>query len=80
MADSVATLITKLGGPAFVAGELDLATSTVASWKDRGSIPADRWVDIVKLSVRVSKSVTYERLARIHQRPRRDADAAGAPQ
>lgn len=43
---SVSDLIEELGGQTSLAAKLCLPPTTVASWKSRGSIPAERVIEI----------------------------------
>lgn len=71
---SVADFLEALGGAAVVAralkpepGQPQVPSSTVSSWKDRGSIPPGRWVELVTLAqARGVKWFTYEALALAH--------------
>lgn len=64
---SVSDIIEKLDGSTAVAKLLHLPATTVASWKDRGSIPVERWSGLVDVArERGLDELTYEKLVEVH--------------
>jgi len=67
---TVDDIIDALGGTTRVAQALRLNKSVVSSWrgKARGSIPAERWLDLVALARdRGVNGITVESLAVLHR-------------
>ena len=53
-----------------LAAELGVDPSTVSKWKDRGSIPGEYWLRIVRFAEqRGVNEITLETLASLHARP-----------
>ena len=70
MFDSVDRVIDALGGTNGVAEALGLNPSTVSSWRARGSIPADRWLDLAGLADgKCLGGLTVQTLAVLHSKP-----------
>lgn len=64
---SVQNFIDELGGASEVAKVLDKATTTVASWKQRKSIPVEHWAELVEVArQRGVDGYDYEALVTIH--------------
>lgn len=64
---SVSDFIEALGGASKVAKERNRPPSTVASWKDRSSIPVDEWPGLLDLArQRGIEDATYETLVMMH--------------
>ena len=66
--NSVPTLIQKLGGATAIADRLGLKSpTTVASWKQRGSIPVEHWPRLVDLAnEKEIEGVNYDELVAMH--------------
>lgn len=67
--DTVSDIIEALGGSTAIARELDMkAATTVASWKDRGSIPSEHWPPLLELARKRRVALTLERLMAANRR------------
>lgn len=68
--DSVTQIVEALGGTSAVAAALARPTSTVSSWKSRGTIPAAHWQRLTTIArQRKIEGINLERLAQIAARP-----------
>ena len=56
-------IIKALGGPTKIATQLGLPPNTVTYWRHRNSIPANRWMAIIRLDGAADAGVTIEALA-----------------
>jgi len=67
---SVPEIIEKLGGATALADHLGIkATTTVASWKDRKSIPIEHWPKLLEVASSQGLDLDYERLVHLHASP-----------
>lgn len=75
---SVPTLIQKLGGATAIADRLGLKSpTTVASWKQRGSIPVEHWPRLVEIAQEKDvEGVNYDELVAMHLAPAQPETAA----
>jgi len=60
---NVSDVIQNLGGPNAIASDLNLPTTTVASWRDRNSIPPVYWPQVVAAAEAKKIKITLEALA-----------------
>lgn len=56
-------IIQALGGPAKIAAQIGVPPNTVAYWRHRNSIPANRWLAITRVDGAADAGVTAEALA-----------------
>lgn len=64
--DWVADIIDSRGGTSAVAAALNLAETTVASWKSRGIVRPGYWPRLVALPAKKgARKLSFERLARL---------------
>jgi hypothetical protein len=64
---SIAEFIEALGGASKVAKERNRPASTVASWKDRNSIPVGEWPPLIDLAQQCGiAGFGYEQLVSLH--------------
>jgi len=64
---SVPDIIEKLGGATALADQLGIkATTTVASWKDRKSIPIEHWPKLLDAASAKGIDLNYEQLVKLH--------------
>lgn len=63
-----ASVIDRLGGTSAVAGALDVADSTVSTWRERG-IPPARCLALSRLAAEKAPEITLEALAELAARP-----------
>ena len=76
MLATVDEVIEALGGTGAVSDAKGLPASTVSSWRIRGSIPADRWHDILELAHLLGRhDITAELLTMLHARPNKPSEA-----
>jgi hypothetical protein len=67
---TVSQIIDDLGGARFVATSLGLPIGTVAAWKHRESIPADKWLAVIGLNPADGKDgASAHELAAAHAEP-----------
>jgi hypothetical protein len=81
---SVSDIIKKLGGSTALAGALGLKSpTTVASWKDRQSIPPNYWAPVARLAAEndlMSEADLLALLARLAASPPTAPDAPDGPE
>jgi hypothetical protein len=63
---SIPEIIEKLGGATALADHLSKAPTTVASWKDRASIPIEYWPKLLEVASEKGVALDYEQLVRLH--------------
>lgn len=65
--DSPSHAIELLGGPKTVAARTRRPFTTVASWRDRQSIPVEAWPGLIGMAKEAGvEGFTYEALAKVH--------------
>lgn len=71
---TISAVIERLGGASVLASKLHLPSTTVASWKHRGSIPVDHWRKLVATAEEAAvDGITYEKLVELHAQEDREA-------
>ena len=66
MIKNIPDIIERLGGPSALALHLGKPITTVASWKDRKSIPVEYWPAMVVTASKRGIKLDYERLVNLH--------------
>ena len=66
MTKNIPDIIERLGGPSALAHHLGKPITTVASWKDRRSIPVEYWPALLIAAGKNGIKLDYERLVNLH--------------
>jgi hypothetical protein len=64
--NNIPNIIQCLGGATALAEQLGIPMTTVASWKQRQSIPVEHWPRLLEIATSQGIDLSYEQLVHIH--------------
>ena len=64
--NNIPDIVEGLGGATALAEQLGIPMTTVASWKQRQSIPVEHWSRLIEIASHRGLDFSYEQLVHIH--------------